>query len=226
MDGAQWAYLELVVQLGIVGGGSDILLPRLDLGAGVDGLVVGGDDGAGAHQGAVGLEGGQLGLGVGDLGLEGIDLGLVVVELGGQLGVVGGELGLAGQLGDLGTLGLDTGGAVLAALGRDGGGEDERDENVGQLHFGGIIERWDEPGKWIEKCKMKVKIKTSLLLLCIRKVGPATKNKKNKVQRMKRSSTRGRSCLTDEVGDEDEDRRRKWHHGGSAGRVLYYMLPR
>lgn len=127
--------VKLVGQLGVVGGGGNVLLPAGDLVARVDGVLVGGNDGAALHQGAVGREGGKLSLLVGDLCLEGVNGGLVVVKLVGEPGVVGGELGLAGELGYLGALGLDAGGAILVTLGGDGSSQDEGDEDVGDLHF-------------------------------------------------------------------------------------------
>jgi hypothetical protein len=136
-------HLELGIELGGVGSKGNVLLDGSHLATGADSGVVCLDDGAVAHQGGVGRESGQLGGGVGGLGLEGIDLGLVVLEHGCELSVVGGQLGLLGQGGVGRTLLLDAGdllGAVLAALGGDGGGEEERNEDVGDLHLGGGLD--------------------------------------------------------------------------------------
>jgi len=132
----KYAHIELVGELGVVGSSSDVLLPALNLVTVVNSILMSLDDSTVAHEGRVGGKCGQLGLLIGSLSFEGINGSLVIVELVGKLSVIGSKLDLVGEFGNLLALGLDTGSAILA-LGRDGSGEEEGDEDVGQLHFYG-----------------------------------------------------------------------------------------
>lgn len=118
---------------------------RFHLGASILGVLSSGDDGASSYECSIGLHGGQLGGGSGCLCLEIGNFGGVVLGLCCELGLVGSKLDHFSELSHLladafigNCLGLLGGGSVLAStLGNDGGGEHQREEDVGDLHIGG-----------------------------------------------------------------------------------------